>query len=98
MNVTVGEGVSDGVALGSEVSVASGVEETTRAVCVAAAAAVSTMAVLIEFGSNVGTGAEGAKGDAQARMTVSARIAKDSRFTRSNMVCPRCDLWLRARI
>ena len=70
MNVCVGVSVSVGVEEGSDVLVMVGVGEATKAVCDAAALAVSTIIVPIEFGSNVGTGAEIGAQDRMKRTTM----------------------------
>jgi hypothetical protein len=71
--VGIGVGVSVGVAV--KVAVAVGVEDgvVNKAVCVSAALAVSTMNVLIELGSKVGTGATGPSVGTHARMTTAIK-------------------------
>ena len=71
----VGEGVSVGVFVGVDVEVGVSVGVMKNAVCVDAAFAVSTIIVLIEFGSKVGIGVEaGANVGTQASITAVAII------------------------
>lgn len=80
MKMNVGAGVSDGGngLVGNEVTVGVSVGGIMRAVWVAAASAVNTMAVLTEFGSKTGTGVELAgANDGTAQASINAVTIKN---------------------
>jgi hypothetical protein len=67
VGIVVGVSVGVRVAVGEAVGVKDGV--VNNAVCVHAALAVSTITVLMEFGSKVGAGTEGPNVGTQANIT-----------------------------
>ena len=86
----MGDGITVGVLVGTSVNVGVKVGGNLRAVCVAAAFAVSTITVYSEFGSNVGSGAGvGARdGNTQASVNTVTATREKNLVLRRIMIAP----------